>query len=287
MIDYKNSKWAADIIDLQKDDGSWGYFHTLSEPSKQNPITTEQAIRRLEILGYTINDEPIMKAVSYMQDCLEGKKEIPDRREKLHNWDIFTALMLSTWIGRFTKDDNNANNVAGKWTDIINHAFEKGVYDNDIYIETYQKIYKLPPRGGRLLDLATFYQISLISDSLEDEIGAALFDYILQNQSGIYYIYDRKISTLPESFKSKQASRYIGAIELLSEYKNPDCKDKLKFVVAWLNNNREPEGGWDMGTTVKDGIKFPLSDSWRSKDLRIKDCTYRISNLIKKIEDRM
>lgn len=40
-----------------------------------------------------------------------------------------------------------------------------------------------------------------------------------------------------------------------------------------------------MGTTVKDGIKFPLSDSWRSKDLRIKDCTYRISKLIKKMED--
>lgn len=56
-------------------------------------------------------------------------------------------------------------------------------------------------------------------------------------------------------------------------------------MVEWLNNNREPEGRWDMGTTVKDGIKFPLSDSWRSKDLRIKDCTYRISKLIKKMED--
>ncbi|MSU00383.1 hypothetical protein [Tissierella pigra] len=285
MNDYKNSKWASDIIDLQKDDGSWGYFHTLSEPSKQNPITTEQAIRRLEILGYTINDSPIIKAVSYMQDCLAGKKEIPDRKEKLHNWNIFTTLMLSTWIRRFTKDDNNANNVARKWIDIISHAFEKGVYDNNIYIETYQKKYKLPPRGGRLLDLSTFYQISLIANSLEDEVAVALFDYVLQHQSGIYYIYDKKISVLPELFKSKQASRYIGAIELLSKYKNPGCKNKLEFVVEWLNNNKEPEGFWDMGTTVKDGVRFPLSDSWRSKDLRIKDCTYRISNVINKIKD--
>ena len=47
MVDYRNSKWASEIIGLQKDDGSWGYFHTLSNPSKRNPITTEQAIRRL------------------------------------------------------------------------------------------------------------------------------------------------------------------------------------------------------------------------------------------------
>jgi hypothetical protein len=35
MIDYKDSKWAHEIIELQKDDGSWGYFHTLSNPSKR------------------------------------------------------------------------------------------------------------------------------------------------------------------------------------------------------------------------------------------------------------
>ena len=73
MTDYKNSKWALEIIELQREDGSWGYFHTLSNPSKRYPITTEQAIRRLEILGYTIDDEPILKAVSYMHDCLVGR----------------------------------------------------------------------------------------------------------------------------------------------------------------------------------------------------------------------
>ena len=130
MLEYKNSKWASKIIELQRDDGSWGYFHTLSNPTKQNPITTEQAIRRLEILGYTIDDEPISKVVSYMQDCLVGKRTIPDRREKLHNWDIFTELMLSTWIRRFTKNDNNAKNAAKKWAEIMSTAFRKGINDN-------------------------------------------------------------------------------------------------------------------------------------------------------------
>ncbi|NLA85553.1 MAG: hypothetical protein GX854_13825 [Clostridiales bacterium] len=284
MADYRNSKWASEIIELQKDDGSWGYFHTLSNPSKRNPITTEQALRRLEILGYTINDKPIIKAVSYMQDCLAGKKSIPDRREKLHDWDIFTALMLSTWIRRFTKNDYNANDIAKKWAEIISHAFEKGVYDNNLYVDTYKKVHGLPPKGGRLLDLATFYQVSLVTDSLDDKTASAFMDYLLQNQSGIYYIYGKQLSILPQTFKSKEASRYIAAIELLAEYRNPGCKEKLMFVVDWLESSKEHEGYWDMGTTAKDGIRFPLSDSWRKKELRVKDCTYRISKLIKKLE---
>jgi len=152
MDEYKNSKWAHNIIELQKDDGSWGYFHTLSNPSRQNHITTEQALRRLEILGYTINDKPIMKAVSYMQDCLAGKKEIPDRREKLHDWDIFTSLMLSTWIRRFTKDDHRANEVAAKWAEIISYAFSKGEYEHQLYVDAYKRVLRLPPKGGRRLD---------------------------------------------------------------------------------------------------------------------------------------
>ena len=56
---FVNSKWAKDIVCLQKPDGSWGYFHTLSNPTKSQPITTEQALRRLKILGFTDKDEPI------------------------------------------------------------------------------------------------------------------------------------------------------------------------------------------------------------------------------------
>lgn len=285
MADYRNSKWASEIIELQKDDGSWGYFHTLSEPSKRNPLTTEQAIRRLQTLGFTIMDEPIAKAVSYMHDCLVGERTIPDRREKLHNWDIFTALMLATWIRRFTKDDHNANEVAEKWAEIISRAFEKGAYDHGRYVEVYQKIFRLPPRGGRLQDFVTFYQISLVSDMLSDQVALLLMDYVLQNPTGIYYIHDKQLSILPQAFKSKEASRYIAAIELLAEYRNPGCQGKLKFVVDWLNINKEHDGHWDMGASAKDGICFPLSDSWRKEESRVKDCTFRIAKLIRMLED--
>jgi hypothetical protein len=135
------------------------------------------------------------------------------------------------------------------------------------------------------MDIANSYHVSLVADLLDDKTALAFMNYILQNQSGIYYIYGKQLSVLPETFKSLEASRYIKAIELLSKYRNPGCKEKLKFVVDWLNVNKEDEGYWDMGAKAKDGMSYPLSDSWRKKEYQIKDCTYRISKLIKNIED--
>ena len=82
MSEYKSGKWATKIVELQKEDGSWGKFHSLGKPSSEQPITTEQAIGRLWRLGFTEDDAVIKKALSYMHDCLAGEKGIPDPREK-------------------------------------------------------------------------------------------------------------------------------------------------------------------------------------------------------------
>lgn len=82
---HNNGKWAKQIIEWQNADGSWGDFHSLAVAGNSR-ITTEQAVRRLERLGYTNEDECIQKAVQYMSDCLVGKKTILDRVEKVHDW---------------------------------------------------------------------------------------------------------------------------------------------------------------------------------------------------------
>lgn len=269
---HKNGKWANQIISLQDEEGKWGYFHSLSQ-FYDSPITTEQALRRLERLGYTIEDECIQKAISYMNDCLTGEKAIPDRREKIHDWDVFTALILSTWIRRFTVDNPNANRVAKQWADVVSAAFESGIYDHEKYVSAYNDIIK--PNGGRLVSLLNFYPVSLVSDCLDERTEKAFLDYVINSDSGIYYIYDRKISVLPQIFESREASRYLAAIELLSKYKH--AKHKLGFVIDWLNDNRNENGKWDMGKSVNDKIYFPLSDDWRKKEIREADCTERVT----------
>ncbi|MDR0302839.1 MAG: hypothetical protein LBI04_11090 [Treponema sp.] len=92
----------------------------------------------------------------------------------------------------------------------------------------------------------------------------------------------KKIILPPKEFKTKEASRYVAAIELLAEYKS--CKKtQLDFAVRWLKKNMEREKEWDMGKEVKDGMYFPLSDSWRKDEDRIKDCTHRINKLLEKL----
>ena len=274
---HKDGKWAKNIIALQEPDGKWGWFHSLSQ-FYDAPITTEQALRRLERLGYTIEDDCIQRAVMYMDDCLTGKNSIPDRREKLHNWDIFTSMMLATWIRRFTLDNPNANDVAKQWTDIITNAFADGCYDHGEYIFAYHETFGMKPNGGRLVDFVNFYPISMLTGCLESSTEKALMNYVLSKEDGIYYVYDKTIFSLPCSFESKEASRYLGAIELLSKY---NCaKDKLQFVVNWLNDRRNQNGKWDMGKTVNDKVYFPLSDDWRKQETREADCTERIEAIL-------
>jgi len=69
-MSYKNGRWAKQVINLQHKDGSWGYFHSLSQPTNEQPMTTEQALRRLRILGFTAEDEPIRRALAYVEKCL-------------------------------------------------------------------------------------------------------------------------------------------------------------------------------------------------------------------------
>ena len=274
---YKDTKWAKEIISLQEENGAWGYFHTLSEPDKK-PITTEQALRRLSFLGYTIEDRPIQKAVEYLSDCLSGGRQIPDRREKLHNWEVFTGLMLSTWIRKFTNRNIKANEVADKWAKVITAAFRAGEYSHSEYTGAYKDFFGIGAKGGRIIDFVSFYQVSLVAGRLDGETESRVFDYILNHNTGIYYIYGEPLNAPPPAFNTKQASRYIGAVELLSGYRNN--VQKLNFAADWLINNRNENGKWDMGGKVNDKVYFPLSDSWRRSEVREADCTYRINKLL-------
>ena len=277
---HKDGKWARQIISLQDSDGKWGCFHSLSQ-FYDAPLTTEQALRRLERLGYTIEDDCIQKAVRYMDDCLSGKNAIPDRREKVHDWDVFTDLILSAWIRRFTDDNINANIVAGKWAEVISKAFSDGHYNSEEYVRAYREVLK--PKGGRLIDFANFYPVSILNGQLDERTERAFVDYLINREGGIYYIYSEKLAVLPEHFESKKASWYLGAVELLAKYR---CAvGKLRFVADWLNDNRNEGGNWDMGKVVNDKVYFPLSDDWRKRETREKDCTERVGRLLKELTE--
>lgn len=280
MIDkYKSTKWADEIISAQNEDGTWGnYFHSLCPPNKRYPLTTEQALRRLKVLGFTIKDIPIRKAVDCMIACLCGKRKIDDYLEKSHDWELFTRLMLSTWVKIFEPDNQIALSFAKQWANVINKAFENGIYNDSAYIEAYISEFNSKPRGTRERDFVDFYHINLLKGVLPQDIENSMIDYVISKSDGIYYIYDKPINELPKVFASKETVRYLDAIEILSGYKS--AREKLGFVVDWLKKNMDQNGQWDLGIKSKDNVHFPLLDSWRKSSDRINDCTYRIKKII-------
>lgn len=277
---YKAGKWARQILALQHEDGKWGTFHSMSQ-FYDAPVTTEQALRRLEGLGFTEADPCIRRALSYMDDCLAGRQAIPDHREKIHDWDVFTQLILSTWIRRFTRDNPRANRVARQWAEVVTAAFAGGTYSHDAYVAAYRDVIR--PEGGRLVSFANFYPVSLVSDQLDPQTEQAVVADLLHQQHGIYYIYDGVIAQPPPVFESREASRWLAAVELLARYRH--ARPQLRFAVHWLNGHRGGSGGWDMGKAVNDKLHFPLSDSWRRAETREADCTHRISKLIHTLTD--
>jgi hypothetical protein len=91
---------------------------------------------------------------------------------------------------------------------------------------------------------------------------------------------NKPIKTLPETFASKETSAYLRMIELLLKYNNSKCKKQLLFIKEWIGKNRINDNEWDLGKNAKDNILFPLSDSWKNSEDRIKDCTYVIKKII-------
>lgn len=279
--DVLETKWVKDILELQQDNGSWGYFHSLSSSGKYS-ITTEQALRRLRILGLDYNDLCIQRAVSYMDRFLQGMEEFPDRREKLHDWTVFTNLMAAAQIRMFSPENKSAQIIANKWKEIIEYAFSGSEYDQKLYEEAYTATFLMRPKGGRLTDFVHFYTLTLLHGLLTKKTECKMIDYIINHPDGIYYIYEGYLNVLPEKFTSKEASRYLTAIELLSGYTY--AKERLSFVAKWLMDNADEDGFWNMGIDVKDNVQYPLSNSWRSISSRRIDCTVRILSLLNKID---
>lgn len=275
MRSYRNGKWANQIISMQHSDGGWGCFHTLRRDS-DTPMTTEMALLRLELLGYTADDECIKRALAYMETLLHTG-ELPEGKEKTSDFETFVDLIVATRIRRFTNRCKSANEIAGKWAQILTTAFSSGTYSQSDYEANYLHVFERKPKGGRLTDFVSFYQISLLPGMPDRQTESLMLDYILKHESGIYYVYESRLDVPPAKFQSKEASRYLAAIELLTRYESG--KHKLSFAYDWMKANQQSAGTWDMGPAAKDGVYFPLSDRW-DNTTRIIDSTHRISKLL-------
>lgn len=283
-MEYKHGKIAENILALQNEDGTWGnMFHSLAVPNNKTPLTTEQALRRLKGLGFTLEDAPIRKAVNCMVSCLRGERRIDGYWEKTQDWNLFTKMMLSTWVKIFDPGNEIALSFAKQWGNIVERAFASGTYDDEQFQRAYQQEFYQREKGTGRVEFVTFYQMNLLQRILTEETESRMLDYVLRYEKGIYYIYGKSLNKVPEVFASIETSRYLAAVDILVGYQ--EAKGKLGFLVEWLEKNKNENGQWDLGSKAKDNVYFPLSDSWRTVEARKTDCTEKIGAIIRKILD--
>lgn len=278
---HKHGKWAEQILSARHEDGLWGNFHTLSCPVKGRPITTEQAIRRLHRLGYTIEDEVIQRVVERMVLCVNGQQKIDAYSEKTHDWDFFEKLMLSAWIRMFDPQNACALEVARGWAGVAEKAFASGTYCREDDIAAFTEWQGRKPQSGFETGFGMFYHAVLLQGVLTPKTERLFLDYYLAKPDGMYYIYDKPLNQVPEVFASREASCYLAAMEVLAGY--DAANEKLAFVARWLDDNKDENGQWDFGAKANDGVYFPLSDSWRKAEDRKRDCTERVNRFMTKI----
>ncbi|KAB3538569.1 hypothetical protein F8154_01365 [Alkaliphilus pronyensis] len=286
LIRVKNkimeTKWVKNITSLQWEDGSWGQFHSMSQFST-SIITTEQAMRRLLILGLDKEDEPIKKALNYMEKYLLGELDLRDYKEKKHDWDLLTRLFVSTWVLIIDPSNALAIETAKDWASIITYAFSKEKFNKEYYKEAYYEVHK-SPKEKHMWGFQNFYVVALLSKFLSSDTESKYLDYVINSEKGIYYIYDKSLKSLPDNYCSKQASRYISAFELLSKYSL--ISTKCKFLIEWIYKNLLEDGFWDMEQKVKDNMCFPLSNSWRKAMNRKIDSTVRMLILVSNLHNK-
>ena len=219
--------------------------------------------------------------MAYIRQCLRRERQIPDRREKAINWSAFEALMFASWLRVFDCEDPDAEPVAELWAEFVRWSLVDGVFDGDAYEATYrQRIPKLD-RNERVIWPAQFYVVNLVRGLLDESTDRRFVSHLLGNPSGMLYVYDEQISVRPAEFASLRTSRWLAALEQIAGYASAPAL--LARDLRWIAQNQGPDGVWDLGPRSRDGVYFPLSDSWRDPADRKRDCTARIRALFARL----
>lgn len=259
----------------QYEDGSFGPFHSMST---NGLMTTERALRRFYHLSLSKDHELVKSTLNYVIDCLEGKKAIPDREEKVIDWHIFKELMFASWLTIFNVSHEKVNIIKDKWKKVIESSITNYIFSDSLYEENFQRFFGKRKPSERIINPTTFYPVNLLVNYLSEDASEAYFDYIMK--TGIYYIYDKNLLTLPSEFDSKQNISYLEVIRLASFYANN--KSKLDFVRKWILSNQASDGNWYVNIKP-DGIIFPYSSSWRKKEDKLRDFKCFMNKILNQI----
>jgi hypothetical protein len=277
------SRWVLELEHEQREDGSWGRFHSAMK-SKGKIVTTEAAVERGLVLGLEASDPVFRAAIRYLSSLLDGSIGFPDPSERNDRWATGTVLFAASTLARISPDLPILDKTWELWAEVAERTFGSGKYDAEAEIRAHQMLTGASVKNSYLV-LNNRYQLALLGSrakGLSKSLEKSLVYWVWHRQDGVGYL-EIPLSNLPQHFTSGMLDRLFTSLELLSSL--PSWREFADNVITWLWKNRNGEGLWDFGPRASMSVYFPLSESWRKSKQRQHDWSTRVLALLRNYYD--
>jgi hypothetical protein len=277
------SAWVRDLQATQRDDGSWGMFHSENTKApRQRYRTTEQAIRRCHVIGLQRDDLVLSEAIRYMADVLEGHQTIRDHPEKNDRWETGAEMFVAGTLAMVDPYHPSIDSVCQKWRYIAECTFASGQYSVEAEKQAHYEVHGITSKL-RYLGLYNMYALHLISarpNVLPETTEHALLAWLLQLPKGLGYLADISLQHTPPNAPFRQVAPWLRSLELLMRF--PLWPSYFSHITEWLWNQRNDDNRWDFGPRNSDSVEVPLSENWRGKSKRQIDYTVKALCLLRR-----
>lgn len=277
------SRWVRELRSGQKEDGSWGRFHSATK-SGGMIATTEAAVERGLALGLVASDPVFQTTIDYLTRLLAGEVEFPDPPERNNRWTTGTQLFAAATLARINPALPMLDKPWKLWTEIAERTFASGKYDQEAEIQAHEELTGASVKDSYLV-LSGRYQLALLgsrADKLPKDMENALLDWLWHRQVGIGYL-GIPLANPPKRYTTEMLDMLLTSHEILSYF--PSWRKHSKTMSDWLWTNRNSEGMWNFGRRASMSTYFPLSESWRRKRYKQHDWTTRTLALLKRFYD--
>jgi hypothetical protein len=281
--EMSQNRWILELKNEQKEDGSWGRFHSAMKTGGRIG-TTEAAVERGLALGLEDSDPIFRATTNYLLQLLEGTIDFPDPPEKNDRWTTGRQLFTAATLARICPNLPILDKIWELWATIARHTFASGKYDPEAEIRAHQNLTDASVKDSYLV-LNNRYQLALLgsrADKLPKTLESALVDWVWHKENGVGYL-AIPLSNPPIRFTLGMLDRLFTSLELLSYF--PSWRKFAGNIINWLWTKRNNEGFWDFGPRASMSVYFPLSENWRKKKCRQHDWSTRVLVLLRNYYD--
>ena len=270
----------------QRDDGSWGAFHSRSVKGKEKIPSTEVGVERALTLGLDSSHPILRRAGDYIINILEGRIPFPDYHEKNDRWKTGMNLFLCSTLSLIHPEHPILDATRKLWLQIAQRTFSFGSYNENDEIAAHKELTGATVKDSYLVLNSRYHVILLGSEEryLPKTLENLYIKWIWNLKEGIGYL-EIPLFKIPPIDKPGLLDRWFVSHELLSRFYPRIWSNLVHNDIKWLWNNQNKELFWNFGSRASTQHYFPLSDSWRYKNNKQFDWTARVLILLRRYYD--